>query len=126
MSPPQPHTEFAPPGQPGTPAPASLRESLSALRGYPTPAWKAAIACVLAMALSPPALVTAVTFLVDPVAKDFGWSHSETLSIFNIPTVAAPFVLPLVGAVGSTAGAPGPSPFRAPPSTRSRRPRWRS
>ncbi|MGW1620810.1 MFS transporter [Streptomyces sp. NPDC002172] len=93
MSP--PHTEFAPPGRPGTPA--SLRESLSALRGYPRPAWKAAIACVLAMAFSPPALVTAVTFLIDPVAKDFGWSHSETLSIFNIPTVAAPFVLPLAG-----------------------------
>ncbi|MEV7978990.1 MFS transporter [Streptomyces sp. NPDC086519] len=70
---------------------------MSALRGYPTPAWKAAIACVLAMVLSPPALVTTVTFLIDPVAKDFGWSHSETLSIFNIPTVAAPFVLPLAG-----------------------------
>ncbi|MEV3907362.1 MFS transporter [Streptomyces canus] len=97
MSPPQPHTEFAPPGRPGAPAPASLRESLSALRGYPTPAWKAAIACVLAMVLSPPALVTAVTFLIDPVAEDFGWSHSQTLTIFNIPTVAAPFVLPLAG-----------------------------
>ncbi|QQM38407.1 MFS transporter [Streptomyces liliifuscus] len=97
MSTPQSHPEFTPPGQPGAPAPASLRESLSALRGYPTPAWKAAIACVLAMVLSPPALVTAVTFLIDPVAKDFGWSHSETLSIFNIPTVAAPFVLPLAG-----------------------------
>ncbi|MFF4259335.1 MFS transporter [Streptomyces sp. NPDC001663] len=97
MSAPQSHPEFAPPGRPGVPATASLRESLSALRGYPTPAWKAAIACVLAMVLSPPALVTAVTFLIDPVAEDFGWSHSETLSVFNIPTVAAPFVLPLAG-----------------------------
>ncbi|MFE5030932.1 MFS transporter [Streptomyces sp. NPDC056683] len=97
MSAPRSHPAFAPPGPPGVPAPASLRESFSALRGCPTPAWKAAIACVLAMVLSPPALVTAVTFLVDPVAEDFGWSHSETLSIFNIPTVAAPFVLPLAG-----------------------------
>ncbi|WP_019073997.1 MFS transporter [Streptomyces hokutonensis] len=97
MSAPQSPPEFAPPGQPDAPATVSLRESLSALRAYPTPAWKAAIACVLAMAFSPPALVTAVTFLIDPVAKDFGWSHSETLTVFNIPTVAAPFVLPLAG-----------------------------
>ncbi|WOX07434.1 MFS transporter [Streptomyces sp. N50] len=97
MSPSPPHPEFAPPGQPDAPSPATLRESLSALRGYPTPAWKAAIACVLAMVVSPPALVTTVTFLIAPVARDFNWSPSETLSIFNIPTVAAPFVLPLAG-----------------------------
>ncbi|WP_427918797.1 MFS transporter [Streptomyces sp. cg40] len=49
------------------------------------------------MALSPAALVTTTTFLVEPVARDFGWSQSQTLTVFNVPTMLAPLVLPLAG-----------------------------
>ncbi|MFD4602389.1 MFS transporter [Streptomyces sp. NPDC058464] len=70
---------------------------MTSLRGYPTPAWRAAIACALAMALSPAALNSTITFFVGPVSRDFGWSQSQTLTVFNIPTVAAPIVLPLAG-----------------------------
>lgn len=93
---PNPHADVTAPGKP-THTAGSLREYVTSLRGYPTPAWKAAIACVLAMALSPAALNPTITFFVEPVAHDFGWSQSQTLTIFNIPTIAAPFVLPLSG-----------------------------
>ncbi|WP_371663450.1 MFS transporter [Streptomyces sp. NBC_00280] len=93
---PNPHADVTAPDRPAHTA-GSLREYVTSLRGYPSPAWKAAIACVLAMALSPAALNPTITFFVEPVARDFGWSQSQTLTIFNIPTIAAPFVLPLTG-----------------------------
>lgn len=74
-----------------------LRDYLATVRRYPPSAWKAAAACTLAMALSPAALVTTTTFLVEPVARDFGWSQSHALTIFNVPTMLAPLVLPLSG-----------------------------
>lgn len=41
------------------------------VRHCPPSAWKAA-ACTVALALSPAALVTTTTFLVEPVVRDFG------------------------------------------------------
>ena len=93
---PNPHGDFTAPGK-STRTAGSLREYATSLRGYPRPAWMAAIACVVAMALSPAALNSTITFFVGPVAQDFGWSPAQTLTIFSIPTIAAPFLLPLAG-----------------------------
>lgn len=75
----------------------SLREYLSGLRHYPAAAWKAGAACVIAMLFSPVALSTTVTLMVKPMSSDFGWAQSKTLTAFNIPTILAPFILPLAG-----------------------------
>lgn len=108
---PNPHDDLTAPHK-QTHSTGSLRAYVTSLRGYPSPAWKAAIACVLAMALSPAASSATITFFVGPVARDFGWSQSRTLTILNIPIIAAPLILPLVNA-GSTAGAPAPWRYRA-------------
>lgn len=97
MSPNYPLTDPPAPGGPPQKTVDSLREYVTSLRGYSSSAWKAAIACVLAMALSPAALNSTITFFVEPVARDFGWSQSQTLTIFSVPTIAAPFLLPLTG-----------------------------
>ncbi|MFJ4199967.1 MFS transporter [Streptomyces sviceus] len=93
---PNPHADLTAPDQ-QTRTTGSLRAYVTSLRGYPAPAWKAAIACVLAMALSPAASSATITFFVGPVARDFGWSQSRTLTILNIPIIAAPLILPLAG-----------------------------
>ncbi|TMR12775.1 MFS transporter [Nonomuraea turkmeniaca] len=95
-----PDPDLAPPtpvldsGETGT---RSLRTYLSSMRIYPAQAWKAAIACVLAMALSPAALVATITFLVGPISADYGWSRAETLSVLSLPLLAGPLMLPLAG-----------------------------
>ncbi|WP_062642615.1 MFS transporter [Streptomyces maremycinicus] len=85
------------PAEDTVPTKTPWRDYVATVRRYPPSAWKAAAACTLAMALSPAALVTTTTFLVEPIAQDFGWSQSQTLTIFNVPTMLAPLVLPLAG-----------------------------
>lgn len=94
--PPNPPANFPAPDKLTHPT-GSLRDYVTSLRGYPRPAWKAAIACVLAMALSPAALNATITLFVEPVSQDFGWSQTRTLTTFSVPTIAAPFILPLAG-----------------------------
>ncbi|WP_329351911.1 MFS transporter [Streptomyces sp. NBC_01261] len=97
MSPTRPSPDPLLVDKPPRPTKISLREYLSDLRHYPAAAWKAAVACVLAMILSPVALGTTVTFIVEPMSSDFGWSQSKTLTAFSIPTIMAPFALPFAG-----------------------------
>ncbi|MDX3131379.1 MFS transporter [Streptomyces europaeiscabiei] len=93
---PNPHADVTAPGNPAH-STGSLRAYMASLRGYPAAAWKSAIACVLAMALSPAASSATITFFVGPVARDFGWSQSQTLTMLNIPLIASPLILPLAG-----------------------------
>jgi MFS family permease len=79
--PPNPHADFTAPDEPTHPA-GSLREYVTSLRGYPKSAWKAAIACVLAMALSPAALNATITFFVEPASTAVAGGNTLILTLF--------------------------------------------
>ncbi|MEU5041835.1 MFS transporter [Streptomyces griseorubiginosus] len=81
----------------GTVTAAHPAAYLTALRLYPAQAWKAAIACALAIAFSPAGLSVTTTFAIGPVSRDFGWSRSATLTLFTLPLLIAPIVLPFGG-----------------------------
>lgn len=78
--------------------PRSVGEYVSSLRMYPRQAWGAMIACAVTMMLSPPGVFSAATtFFVGPVAAEFGWTQSQTLTLFSLPFLLVPFVLPFGG-----------------------------
>lgn len=74
-----------------------IHSYLAGLRAYPAAAWKATIACLLAVITGPMALVATPIFLVDPLAKEFGWTPAATLGVISLPMLFAPIVLPFAG-----------------------------
>ncbi|WP_427918772.1 MFS transporter [Streptomyces sp. cg40] len=80
------------------PSSRSISTYFSSMRMYPKQAWKAMIACGVAMMLSPAGVLAATTtFFVGPISKEFGWKESATLTLFSLPLLVVPFVLPFGG-----------------------------
>ncbi|WP_159401318.1 MFS transporter [Streptomyces maremycinicus] len=76
----------------------SISTYFSSMGMYPKQAWKAMIACGVAMMLSPAGVLAATTtFFVGPISKEFGWTESATLTLFSLPLLVVPFVLPFGG-----------------------------
>lgn len=89
------------PAQPAgltTPRSNSMGAYFSSLRMYPRQAWKAMIACGMAMMLGPAGILSATTtFFTGPISEEFGWKESATLTLFSLPLIIVPFVLPFGG-----------------------------
>ncbi|TMR24937.1 MFS transporter [Nonomuraea turkmeniaca] len=83
----------------------SFGSYLASVRSYPSGAWKAAAAVLIAMGLSPATIVTATTFVVGPIAEETGWSVPAVVSMFSMPLVIGPLLLPLTGRLVDRLGA---------------------
>lgn len=105
MSPTNPQAGLEPPAAAAAPAVRSARTYLASMRTYPVAARKAAIACVIAMALSPAGTVTIITYATGPIALDFGWTVSQTLTLFSLALIVAPIALPFAGRLVDRRGA---------------------